>query len=465
MKPTNTHPDKCPITRRDFFCVIEHPELGAVPTYGGPFDSYTIPEMGGEPTEPWHVRPLLVHRFDHDAGHWVEGPEEIPMRVINEEVLDELREKFDLNELTSYQSDVHGWMLECFGTEISANCTERNHRFLEEALELVQACGCTVQDAHQLVDYVFSRPTGEKTQEVGGVMVTLAALCQAQDINLGKAAKQELSRVWTKVDQIRAKQLKKPAIGPLPSVYPDRPAASPFEPLCWLRTHQGSPDWAEDCISADGSGLLDHYQGSEYSKIGLVSQTMLHVARFHLSMVLGCWKDEADQGDGIMEEHGPIYDTAKAFLAGMPKAEEPSSVLINGYQLRTALEFVNPDGDDDLDQLETDLVITHFPNGHSGPGLYANLEEYPEEGFLFLEPNPEPDSQPDISLDGPPPARVTFIALQLVSDTEHITETTVEGWSDEQRAAAFEWAMATHHHASDNDDVIVPPRPDFTRKQ
>jgi hypothetical protein len=58
----------------------------------------------------------------------------------------------------------------------------------------------------------------------------------------------------------------------------------------------------------------------------------------------------------------------------------------------------------------------------------------------------------------------TFVGLQLVSGTDHITEDQVRGWSIDQRADAFDWAMAVHFHASDNDDVVVPLRPDFTLK-
>ncbi|HWW99517.1 hypothetical protein [Collimonas sp.] len=84
-------PAKCPITRRDFFMVIGHPELGMVPTYGGPFDSYTIPEMDGEPTEQFQERALFVRRYDHDRGYWVDN-EDLPMRVISENSLQELQE-------------------------------------------------------------------------------------------------------------------------------------------------------------------------------------------------------------------------------------------------------------------------------------------------------------------------------------------------------------------------------------
>ncbi|MGN5100239.1 hypothetical protein [Aeromonas veronii] len=97
-------PDKCPITRRDFFM-----EIDGVPTYGGPYDSYTIPEMLGTPEQPWHERELFVRRFDHDEGRWVDD-EIISQRVIHDGVLDAL---FDLKEQQADQNNMvpHGWRL------------------------------------------------------------------------------------------------------------------------------------------------------------------------------------------------------------------------------------------------------------------------------------------------------------------------------------------------------------------
>ncbi len=115
------------------------------------------------------------------------------------------------------QQRVQPWLLECFGAEIAGDKQERNHRFLEEAVELVQANGCTASEAHQLVDYVFGRPVGEPAQEVGGVMVTLAALCLASGLDMHAAGETELARIWTKVDAIRAKQAAKPKHSPLPA--------------------------------------------------------------------------------------------------------------------------------------------------------------------------------------------------------------------------------------------------------
>lgn len=120
----------------------------------------------------------------------------------------------------SFQARVKPWMMACFGAEISADGAERNHRFLEESLELVQACGCTASEAHQLVDYVYGRPVGERAQEVGGVMVTLGALCLAQGLDMHAAGEIELARIWTKVEAIRAKQAAKPKHSPLPAAAP-----------------------------------------------------------------------------------------------------------------------------------------------------------------------------------------------------------------------------------------------------
>ena len=116
----------------------------------------------------------------------------------------------------TYQQRVNDWMLKCFGPSITEDKTERNHRFLEEALELVQSGGCTASEAHQLVAYVFSRPVGEIGQEVGGSIVTLAAFCNAHGVDLDAEAEKELTRVWGMMDQIRAKQAAKPKHSPLP---------------------------------------------------------------------------------------------------------------------------------------------------------------------------------------------------------------------------------------------------------
>jgi hypothetical protein len=46
--------------------------------------------------------------------------------------------------------------------------------------------------------------------------VTLAALCDANGVNMHAAGEAELSRIWGKIDMIRAKQARKPQTSPLP---------------------------------------------------------------------------------------------------------------------------------------------------------------------------------------------------------------------------------------------------------
>lgn len=117
-----------------------------------------------------------------------------------------------------FQARVGQWLMECFGQDIAHDGMERNHRFLEEALELVQSLGCTQSEAHQLVDYVFGREVGEPVQELGGVMVTLAALCFAHGMDMEAGAEKELSRICDPAitAKIKAKQAAKPRHSPLP---------------------------------------------------------------------------------------------------------------------------------------------------------------------------------------------------------------------------------------------------------
>ena len=110
----------------------------------------------------------------------------------------------------NFQQQVNEWMQVCFGAALAKDKMERNHRFLEEALELVQSLGCTKSEAHQITEYVFNRQAGEACQECGGVMITLAAVSTAASLNMLTCGEEELERIWKYVEQIRIKQQNKP---------------------------------------------------------------------------------------------------------------------------------------------------------------------------------------------------------------------------------------------------------------
>lgn len=140
--------------------------------------------------------------------------------------------------LATFQSRVAPWMRDTFGPEISADKVERNDRFIEEALELVQAGGMTRDRVLALVDYTYGRPTGHLPQEVGGVMVTLAALCLAQGVDMHAEGETELARISTPemMKKIRAKQASKPRGSALPV------AVEPTLRSAVLRTLQAAVD-------------------------------------------------------------------------------------------------------------------------------------------------------------------------------------------------------------------------------
>jgi len=145
-------------------------------------------------------------------------PLDAQMARLNQRVIELNAENTALRTALPFQARVQPWMLQCFGAVIAADKIERNHRFYEEATEAVQANGMTRSEAHQLVDYTFDRPIGELHQEIGGVMVTLAALCLASGQDMHAAGDTELARISVPETamKIRAKQAAKPKHSPLP---------------------------------------------------------------------------------------------------------------------------------------------------------------------------------------------------------------------------------------------------------
>lgn len=120
-------------------------------------------------------------------------------------------------DLWKFQHKVVEWAVKCFGVEPVIDKVERADRFIEEALETYQACGQSKERAQRVMDYVYGRPVGDVRQELGGVMVTLATLANANGIILEDAAQLELERCVKNLDKIRAKHDRKPKFDtPLP---------------------------------------------------------------------------------------------------------------------------------------------------------------------------------------------------------------------------------------------------------
>ena len=109
---------------------------------------------------------------------------------------------------------VEGWVRRTFGDKLMDNPVERGRRVLEEAIELFQTSGGSVEEAAAIVKTVFGKPKGRLEQEVGGVIVTLLALCAHHGLRLDDVAKIEIERILSKDrEDFRRKQAAKADLG------------------------------------------------------------------------------------------------------------------------------------------------------------------------------------------------------------------------------------------------------------
>lgn len=96
------------------------------------------------------------------------------------------------------QERVAKWCADAFGLDHAASEEQRGLRFLEEAIELYQAIGCSRMQAHKLIDFIFTREPGELGREIGGVGITLLALASALNMSADAEEQRELDRVLSK---------------------------------------------------------------------------------------------------------------------------------------------------------------------------------------------------------------------------------------------------------------------------
>ena len=96
------------------------------------------------------------------------------------------------------QAVVEGWVRRTFGDKIMDNPKERATRVLEEALELSQAMDVPREEVLRLVAVIYDHPVGEVPQEIGGLIVTLLALCAHRGVRLDDLAQREIARITLK---------------------------------------------------------------------------------------------------------------------------------------------------------------------------------------------------------------------------------------------------------------------------
>lgn len=267
----------------------------------------------------------------------------------------------------TFQQRVQPWLLACFGEMIAGDREERNHRFLEEALELVQACGCSASEAHQLVDYVYGRPVGELHQEIGGVMVTLAALCLAHDADMHAAGWVELNRIWGKVDQIRAKQAAKPKHSPLPAALRTPPPAPPSADTV--------ERVAETIYEIDREGWLEKHPDDSF----LTWQ----------DTALGAFKDQwRAKAKRILAAMPPVSEAPTERERVLVEAVRPL-VFDTGFAEHYGDEWVRPPKCRVADVIRAREALASIDASTEQPGGWQPIATAPRDGTRFLGFSPE----------------------------------------------------------------------------
>ena len=116
------------------------------------------------------------------------------------------------------QKTVLAWCKAAFaapnGDPDEAKPDTRCLRFIEEALELAQAHGLPADLIQHQLAITYARPKGSIGQEIGGVMVTLNAYCEAMHYSLAAAEGLEIARCNSKpIEHFQRRQKEKREAG------------------------------------------------------------------------------------------------------------------------------------------------------------------------------------------------------------------------------------------------------------
>lgn len=98
--------------------------------------------------------------------------------------------------MSEYQNRAVEWLLAGSEAAEVMDRTMRRKRFLEEALGLYQAMGGSAEEARGQVARLFAKPAGEVVADIGDVMIELAGISFAYDVDMMQAAYNTLDFNW-----------------------------------------------------------------------------------------------------------------------------------------------------------------------------------------------------------------------------------------------------------------------------
>lgn len=92
------------------------------------------------------------------------------------------------------------WARTMFG-DVAMSRAERAKRMFEEACELAQACDLAEDECRAIARRTWSRPKDTVRKEVGGLLVTLLALCEINNVDPDEALLAEARRILSKPNE------------------------------------------------------------------------------------------------------------------------------------------------------------------------------------------------------------------------------------------------------------------------
>jgi hypothetical protein len=108
-----------------------------------------------------------------------------------------------------FQARAYDWKITAFGAKKAANKREAILRLVEEVIELAQVLRLAEHEINAQVRRVYEKIPGELTQELGGVIHTLAVVCEVNGVDLIKVGEAGLADAYRRIDQIREKEARK----------------------------------------------------------------------------------------------------------------------------------------------------------------------------------------------------------------------------------------------------------------
>lgn len=106
--------------------------------------------------------------------------------------------------IAEYQEKIKIWDEETFGVKKDHSPTVAI-RVLEEVIELCQCHDIDIETMLKVIDQVYSKPVGEISQEVAGILVSLLNYSNHAGVNAEESLLKELVRIEIDKELIREK--------------------------------------------------------------------------------------------------------------------------------------------------------------------------------------------------------------------------------------------------------------------